>query len=169
MKKKVSKDGNVVELISNGKRLTMSKDEEGLSLDLSMVSPGANNLYNESFEIGKKDRMYKAFDGVFRTFPLNSDGFKGLLFDTLGANVILSKQEEGYSLLFVKEFYEGSSELRAKLIGNSTENKSMNKMFEVLAKKRKMMNYSLPLKKANFSRIKEHRCRFGRNIAPVQL
>ena len=173
MKKKINKNGNVetVELMSSGKRLTMTRDEEGLSLDLSMVESSDNNLYQENFIIPKKDKMFKAFDGVFKLYPLNQE-LKGLFFDTTGASLLLSKYEDGYMLLFMKEFDQGGKDLKAKLVEGSTENKSMNKLFDVLAKKRKLMNYALPLNKAQFSRrIKSrfHHSRFQRDRGLVTV
>lgn len=126
--KKEENEKKIIELIKGDKHLkiNLTKYNE-LSMNFSYDDEEKSNIYQEVFEIDKKDEdVYNAVDGTFLSY--GGDVF----FDTMGANLILINDEGNYRFIFMKEFDEGTKEITAKFIDDSMENSSMRIFFDKL-------------------------------------
>ena len=110
------------------KHLLFGMSELGyLTLGFYYENPDKEFWFTEDFLVDKSNyHIYKMMDDLF--FSYGGETF----FSTEGANLTLTKDEDGYRFNFEKDFRENKRIIESKFFLDTVENRSMYNFFEKL-------------------------------------
>lgn len=115
---------NTIDFSDNGKHIMFSMGLlHNLILCLYYESEKPFSI-RESFQIDKSNKqLYDIIDGIFFSYGGR------VFFDTEGAKVTLTEDENGYKFIFDRTFDEKNGIIESKFVNNTEENNSMNNLF----------------------------------------
>lgn len=127
-KNKDRKNTSSFDLENNGKHLMMGLGPLGfLTLGLYYDDSEKDFWFEEEFTIDKSNHhVYKLFDDTF--FSYGGETF----FSVQGADLTLTKEDEGYRFNFIRNYREDNRILESRFVDDTIENRSMYYFFDKL-------------------------------------
>ena len=122
-----------VSIYDGEKRFTIKRKGlkgDDLLLSIKYQSPKKDNIYSESLVISRGEKLFDVFDKHFSSYDNGT-----ICFDSTGAHTFLSKTDDEYRIMLMREFNEGERTIKSRLYGDAKENEDMNALFKSLTKK----------------------------------